>query len=210
VPRRRQTHKGMRDSCLDPLAYLGNLFLDFLWHFGHDFNYMGSGISLKNGGRIFSRNERRWTYKSSQPRLCVEDPQNINLDAGAGIHDIRRIQALFANAHEELNAVMQYKDGSPMAMSVVGGNSVLRAIMGIPLNEIEHRKYLAALYATGRIYRLLNIPRTEELVIDAKEKASSLVGVSTIDGSWYYDAHAREARPPLGSSRTVRFYPYAS
>ena len=70
-------------------------------------------------------------YKTSQSRLCIEDPQNVELDAGAGIHDIRRIQVLFANAYEELDLEMRRKDDLPPATE---GNSMLRAVMGIPLN----------------------------------------------------------------------------
>ncbi|KAF8329105.1 uncharacterized protein EI90DRAFT_2924578 [Cantharellus anzutake] len=129
-----QTHKGMRKSHTDPSSSLGNLLLEFLQLFGYDFNYLQSGISLRDGGKTFSRSERHWIYRPSQPRLCIEDPQNTQLDAGAGIHDIRRIQMLFIHAYDQLQAEIQRRDRSRSKALLLEGNSLLQIIMGVPLN----------------------------------------------------------------------------
>lgn len=55
---------------------LGILLIEFFQLYGHDFNYMKTGIRVKNGGAYMSKEEMLKTMGSGNrpSMLCIEDP----------------------------------------------------------------------------------------------------------------------------------------
>lgn len=65
-------------------ANLGVLLLEFLELYGRKFNYMKTGISIKNGGRYLPKEElQREMVDGHRPSLlCIEDPLTPGNDIG--------------------------------------------------------------------------------------------------------------------------------
>lgn len=65
-------------------ANLGVLLLEFLELYGRKFNYMKTGISIKNGGRYIPKEElQRDMVDGHRPSLlCIEDPLTPGNDIG--------------------------------------------------------------------------------------------------------------------------------
>lgn len=65
-------------------ANLGVLLLEFLELYGRRFNYMKTGISIKNGGRYIPKEElQREMVDGHRPSLlCIEDPLTPGNDIG--------------------------------------------------------------------------------------------------------------------------------
>lgn len=55
---------------------LGILLIEFFELYGHDFNYMKTGIRVKNGGAYMSKEEMLKAMGSGNrtSMLCIEDP----------------------------------------------------------------------------------------------------------------------------------------
>lgn len=55
---------------------MGILLIEFFELYGHDFNYMKTGIRVKNGGAYLSKEEMLKTMgNGNRPSvLCIEDP----------------------------------------------------------------------------------------------------------------------------------------
>lgn len=65
-------------------ANLGVLLLEFLELYGRKFNYMKTGISIKNGGRYIPKEElQKEMVDGHRPSLlCIEDPLTAGNDIG--------------------------------------------------------------------------------------------------------------------------------
>ena len=73
---------------------LGKHLIDFFELYGTLFNYEDVGISIKTG--YFTKESRGWeSYPGSSDRdrfkLCVENPQDIQMDIGKAAYNIKRV-----------------------------------------------------------------------------------------------------------------------
>lgn len=81
-------------------ANLGVLLLEFLELYGRKFNYMKTGISIKNGGRYIPKEElQREMVDGHRPSLlCIEDPLTPGNDIGRSsygwLQEIRDFEGL--------------------------------------------------------------------------------------------------------------------
>ncbi|KAF1821962.1 PAP/OAS1 substrate-binding domain-containing protein [Dissoconium aciculare CBS 342.82] len=101
---------------------LGELLFQFFRHYGYEFEYSKSVVSVREG-RLVSRQEKGWepsNYhdKEAQKRLCVEEPFTINRNLGNsaddyawhGIHgEIRRAFDLLADGLQLEKCCEQYE-----------------------------------------------------------------------------------------------------
>jgi non-canonical poly(A) RNA polymerase PAPD5/7 len=73
-----QMHPKIRRGEIDPENNLGVLMMEFFELYGWTFNYEEVGISVRDGGRYFGKEERGWAAADDDRRkrglLCVEDP----------------------------------------------------------------------------------------------------------------------------------------
>ncbi|CAK6954396.1 terminal nucleotidyltransferase 4A-like [Scomber scombrus] len=84
---------------------LGILLIEFFELYGRDFNYMKTGIMVKNGGAYLSKEE---TLKSmgngNRPSmLCIEDPIQPGNDVGRGSYGILQVKQVFDFAYMVLS-----------------------------------------------------------------------------------------------------------
>lgn len=69
-------HPKIRHAAIDPSENLGVLLIDFFETYGRFFQYENVGISLRDGGHFFNKEERGWKNWTSPGLLCIEDPQD--------------------------------------------------------------------------------------------------------------------------------------
>lgn len=87
---------------------LGSLLLDFFEFWGIDFNYVTTGISVRNDGFYFAKGERDkkkvFWQPSRQFGLAIENPLDTAMDVGAGAYRIQMIQRVFEHSFKTLLA----------------------------------------------------------------------------------------------------------
>ena len=87
---------------------LGSLLLDFFELYGMDFNYVTTGISVRNDGFYFAKGEREKKSIFWQPNrpfsLAVENPLETTMDVGAGAFRMNMIQRIFEHAFKTFMA----------------------------------------------------------------------------------------------------------
>jgi len=81
---------------------LGQLLRGFFRFFGFDFDYENNGISVLDGGSIFSKRERGWYYPDKPFLLALEDPCDRENDVGRLAFNIPTVSLLFRHAYDQL------------------------------------------------------------------------------------------------------------
>lgn len=77
---------------------LGKHLVDFLELYGTLFNYEDIGISIRKNGFYFKKSTRGWESwgdERQRLRLCVENPQDREIDIGKSAYNIRKVQRAF-------------------------------------------------------------------------------------------------------------------
>eukprot|EP01117_Protostelium_nocturnum_P014818 TRINITY_DN5678_c0_g1_i1.p1 TRINITY_DN5678_c0_g1~~TRINITY_DN5678_c0_g1_i1.p1 ORF type:complete len:685 (+),score=259.03 TRINITY_DN5678_c0_g1_i1:273-2327(+) len=82
----------------------GKLLTDFFDFFGTKFNYWTTGISIKNGGGYFQKENRGWFEKSRPFLMSIEDPQDEENDVSKNSFAILTIRSTFSHAYHLLTA----------------------------------------------------------------------------------------------------------
>mmetsp|Transcript_30036 Transcript_30036/g.36633 ORF Transcript_30036/g.36633 Transcript_30036/m.36633 type:complete len:648 (-) Transcript_30036:48-1991(-) len=111
---------------------LGGMLLEFFELYGLDFNYVTTGISVREDGCYFSKGERTRREDYWQPSrpfsIAVENPCEITSDVGRSTYRMGRIQKSFDVAFRLL--LLHVSDGEP---KLKGVKSILACVL--PPNE---------------------------------------------------------------------------
>ena len=94
----------------EPELTLGHLLLGFLDFYGFQFNYEKLGISIRNGGFLFKRED------DGKNLLCIENFQDINQDMGKSCFKFRKVVETFKFARDSL----YYPPNSPVISYLSG------------------------------------------------------------------------------------------
>jgi len=71
---------------------LGKHLIDFFYLYGQVFNYDYVGISIRKEGSYFTKEKRGWdSHDQNRSRLCVENPQDPEVDIGRPSYNIKRV-----------------------------------------------------------------------------------------------------------------------
>ena len=83
---------------------LGKHLIDFFELYGTQFNYEDIGLSIRKGGKYFQKSTRGWEGwdERSRFRLCVENPQDPEVDIGRSAYNIKKVQRAFQHAYDTL------------------------------------------------------------------------------------------------------------
>lgn len=78
--------------------------IDFFELYGTQFNYEDIGLSIRKGGKYFQKSSRGWEGwdERSRFRLCVENPQDPEVDIGRSAYNIKKVQRAFQHAYDTL------------------------------------------------------------------------------------------------------------
>lgn len=72
---------------------LGQHLIKFFELYGQLFNYDQVGISIRKQGSYFSKERRGWEGNgdANRARLCVENPQDPEVDIGRASYNIKKV-----------------------------------------------------------------------------------------------------------------------
>ncbi|KZT61557.1 Nucleotidyltransferase [Calocera cornea HHB12733] len=168
-----QMHPKVRRREIDPNRNLGVLLLDFLQLYGHLFNYNDVGISVRNGGSYFLRQNRGWASSefknASRMQISVEDPVDPSNDV-AKSSSAGKVKDAFAAAFESLSTSVivraQELDARRNDTSLSRGStgskqvSLLGSVVGLPQDMLNFRREVNALFRSGSLQNFLGLPRS--------------------------------------------------
>lgn len=122
-------------------ANLGVLLMEFLELYGRKFNYMKTGISIKNGGRYIPKEElQREMIDGHRPSLlCIEDPLTPGNDIGRSSYGALQVKHAFEYAYVSLSTAV-----SPMhnESNDCTRSSILGRIVRVTDEVIEYRNWV--------------------------------------------------------------------
>ncbi|XP_070574388.1 terminal nucleotidyltransferase 4B-like [Ptychodera flava] len=117
------------------LANLGVLLIEFFELFGRRFNYLKTGIRVRNGGAYIPKEELQKDmadgYRPSL--LCIEDPLNPGNDIGRSSYGLLTVKNSFDYAYTILNQAAFYPSN---------GHSILGRIIRVTDEVIEYRTWI--------------------------------------------------------------------
>ncbi|XP_055612006.1 terminal nucleotidyltransferase 4B-like [Uranotaenia lowii] len=120
---------------------LGVLLMEFLELYGRKFNYMKTGISVKNGGRYIPKEElQREMVDGHRPSLlCIEDPLTPGNDIGRSSYGALQVKQAFEYAYIVL---MQAVSPLNKYLNECNRQSILGRIIRVTDEVIDYRKWI--------------------------------------------------------------------
>ncbi|KAG7202366.1 hypothetical protein KM043_018692 [Ampulex compressa] len=130
-----------RQNAYSPDANLGVLLIEFLELYGRKFNYVKTGIRVKDGGTYISKEEvQRDMIDGHRPSLlCIEDPLTPGNDIGRSSYGALYVKDAFDWAYYILSQAV-----SPLNILVNDANkvSILGRIIRVTDEVIEYRRWI--------------------------------------------------------------------
>lgn len=123
----------------EPETNLGKLLIMFFELYGRHFNYRNTGISIKNGGAYFIKEDflSSMTDGNRPSILCIEDPLLPGNDIGRSSYGALSVKTAFEYAYKVLSEAVR-----PSNSTVVGQHSILGRIIRITNEVVEYRKWI--------------------------------------------------------------------
>lgn len=120
---------------------LGVLLMEFLDLYGRKFNYMKTGISIKNGGRYLPKEDlQREMVDGHRPSLlCIEDPLTQGNDIGRSSYGALQVQQAFAYAYISLSPAVSPIENSTNDCTK---NSILGRIVRVTDDVVDYRNWV--------------------------------------------------------------------
>ncbi|EFA06387.1 terminal nucleotidyltransferase 4A isoform X1 [Tribolium castaneum] len=134
-------------------ANLGVFLIEFFELYGRKFNYMHTGIRIRDGGRYISKEEmQKDMVDGHRPSLlCIEDPLLPSNDIGRSSYGVLQVKRAFEYAYTVLtNAVL------PISSHNVE-HSILGRIIRVTDKVIQYRRWIEKTF--GHKYNSPTIPR---------------------------------------------------
>jgi non-canonical poly(A) RNA polymerase PAPD5/7 len=131
----------------------GTILLGFLQCFGEHFNYVVTGITTRNGGRLFSRSSQFCLNLKHPVSLCIEDPQSPGLFLGQNAWQAKALRKKCKQAHLRLS-----RETVGYEQSMLG-----RVIQPKTVRELMARRAKIERYYAG-------IVRVESFSLDEKKE----------------------------------------
>ncbi|CAF0714334.1 unnamed protein product [Brachionus calyciflorus] len=123
---------------------LGVLLIEFFELYGKQFNYMRTGIRVKDGGSYVPKEEifKQFNNGYRASILCIEDPLNPSNDIGKGSYGALKVKQAFEYAYLTLSEAV-----APQNSYLIKDNqSILGRILRITQEVIEYRRWIKELY----------------------------------------------------------------
>ncbi|XP_072303790.1 terminal nucleotidyltransferase 4A isoform X2 [Eucyclogobius newberryi] len=130
-----------RIDARNPNENLGVLLIEFFELYGRHFNYLKTGIRIKNGGAYIAKEEimKSMTNGSRPSMLCIEDPLLLGNDVGRGSYGAMHVKQVFDYAYTVLSHAV-----SPLARSYPNkdSESTLGRIIRLTQEVIDYREWI--------------------------------------------------------------------
>ncbi|XP_056254782.1 terminal nucleotidyltransferase 4A isoform X2 [Seriola aureovittata] len=154
-----------RIDARNPNENLGVLLIEFFELYGRHFNYLKTGIRIKNGGAYIAKEEimKAMTNGYRPSMLCIEDPLLPGNDVGRGSYGAMHVKQVFDYAYTVLSHAV-----SPLARSYPNKDceSTLGRIIRLTQEVIDYREWIIKKWG-GR-----DLTRTDNRVSPPKEPVS--------------------------------------
>ncbi|XP_074469311.1 terminal nucleotidyltransferase 4A isoform X1 [Sebastes fasciatus] len=154
-----------RIDARNPNENLGVLLIEFFELYGRHFNYLKTGIRIKNGGAYIAKEEimKAMTNGYRPSTLCIEDPLLPGNDVGRGSYGAMHVKQVFDYAYTILSHAV-----SPLARSYPNkdSESTLGRIIRLTQEVIDYREWIIKKWG-GR-----DLARTDNRVSPPKEPVS--------------------------------------
>uniref|UniRef100_A0A8D0AHR7 Terminal nucleotidyltransferase 4A n=1 Tax=Sander lucioperca TaxID=283035 RepID=A0A8D0AHR7_SANLU len=130
-----------RIDARNPNENLGILLIEFFELYGRHFNYLKTGIRIKNGGAYIAKEEIMKAmingYRPSM--LCIEDPLLPGNDVGRGSYGAMHVKQVFDYAYTVLSHAV-----SPLARSYPNkdSESTMGRIIRLTQEVIDYREWI--------------------------------------------------------------------
>ncbi|XP_025835721.1 non-canonical poly(A) RNA polymerase protein Trf4-1-like [Agrilus planipennis] len=148
-------------------ANLGVLLIEFFELYGRKFNYMQTGIRIRDGGRYISKEEmQKDMVDGHRPSLlCIEDPLQPSNDIGRSSYGVLQVKRAFDYAYvilsNSVSALNMFRDCSKY--------SILGRIVRVTDEVVRYRKMVEQKFS-----HMLNSPITSPALSFTK-----VTGIST-------------------------------
>nr|XP_056718197.1 terminal nucleotidyltransferase 4A [Euleptes europaea] len=148
---------------------LGMLLIEFFELYGRNFNYLKTGIRIKNGGAYIAKEEilKAMTYGYRPSMLCIEDPLLPGNDVGRSSYGAIQVKQVFDYAYIVLSHAV-----SPLARSYPNrdSESTLGRIIKVTQEVIDYRAWIKKKWGSK-----VNLPAD----LDIQMKKAELLSPST-------------------------------
>ncbi|KAB5586586.1 hypothetical protein PHYPO_G00003410 [Pangasianodon hypophthalmus] len=130
-----------RIDCRAANINLGILLIEFFELYGRHFNYLKTGIRVKNGGAYLAKEEMMKAMSSGHrpSMLCIEDPNLPGNDVGRSSYGALQVKRVFDYAYIVLSHAV-----SPLARSYPNkdNDSTLSRILRLTQEGINYREWI--------------------------------------------------------------------
>ncbi|XP_010894882.1 terminal nucleotidyltransferase 4B isoform X2 [Esox lucius] len=133
-----------REDACSPNANLGVLLIEFFELYGRNFNYMKTGIRIKDGGSYVAKEEFQKSNDLYRPSmLFIEDPLAPENDVGRSSYGVLQVRQAFDYAYVVLNHAV-----SPLAKYYPNNKveSILGRIIRVTQEVAEYRDWITKVW----------------------------------------------------------------
>lgn len=180
-------------------ANLGVLLLEFFELYGRKFNYMKTGISVKNGGRYIPKEElQKEMIDGHRPSLlCIEDPLTPGNDIGRSSYGALQVKQAFEYAYIILaQAVSPLNTG----LNDCTRHSILGRIIRVTDDVIEYRKWVRETFES----RLNKIAMFHQQMPNQYNRHGSTSSIDASDESMGSDEDSNSASRDISPTNIAR------
>uniref|UniRef100_A0A8B9HLU4 Terminal nucleotidyltransferase 4A n=1 Tax=Astyanax mexicanus TaxID=7994 RepID=A0A8B9HLU4_ASTMX len=172
-----------RIDCRGTNINLGILLIEFFELYGRNFNYLKTGIRVKNGGAYLAKEEisKAMTNGHRPSMLCIEDPNLPGNDVGRSSYGAMHVKQVFDYAYIVLSHAV-----SPLARSYPNKemDSTLGRILRLTQEVIDYREWIMQKWGdrhNARINRCRKFTDPEEQQRDSSspQSADSIMSLSS-------------------------------
>uniref|UniRef100_A0A1A8FTQ2 Terminal nucleotidyltransferase 4A n=1 Tax=Nothobranchius korthausae TaxID=1143690 RepID=A0A1A8FTQ2_9TELE len=154
-----------RIDARNPNQNLGVLLIEFFELYGRQFNYLKTGIRIRNGGSYVSKEEmmKALTNGNRPSMLCIEDPLDPGNDVGRGSYGAMQVKQVFDYAYTVLSHAV-----TPLASSYPNkdSESTLGRIIRLTQEVIDYREWIIKKWGCK------DLPQADSRVLSRKEPVS--------------------------------------
>lgn len=186
-------------------ANLGVLLLEFLELYGRKFNYMKTGISVKNDGRYIPKEElQKEMVDGHRPSLlCIEDPLTPGNDIGRSSYGALQVKQAFEYAYIVLaQAVSPLNTG----LNDCSRHSILGRIIRVTDEVIEYRKWVRETFEI--IKPLTPVQYNQHIqavkIFNSNRRRGSISSLDTSEDSMDSDAGSNSASRDISPTNIQR------
>ncbi|XP_076032218.1 uncharacterized protein LOC143020007 isoform X2 [Oratosquilla oratoria] len=122
-----------------PNANLGVLLIEFFELYGRHFNYLITGIRIKDGGAYISKNERDMADGHRPSVLCIEDPLIPGNDIGRSSYGVMHVKQAFEYAYIVLSQAVNPQN---TLLNNPNLHSILGRVVRITDDVITYRQWI--------------------------------------------------------------------